>query len=168
MRWYAVLFVLACQAPGNDPTAPHDSHPDIGHGIKDSNMMNVSSSVSGDSADIIVNGMRIKVRNNSIFVNGKLYGPTDGGPVPVGEAPLPKELTLSRNGTIDGNIPGDLTVNVAEGASVTVTVNGSVQGSIKTGGDVYTTNVNGSVKAGGNVTAVNISGSVSAGGNVSR
>lgn len=73
----------------------------------------------------------------------------------------PRELTLDRDGTITGDIPGDLVVKGARLlGGITLTVNGSIGGDVTCDGDVICASVGGDVTARGNVSASVIGGDV--------
>ena len=92
----------------------------------------------------IPDGANVSVVNNVVLVDGKRI-PTD-------------DVKIS-DIVIEGN-----TGPVRSDGSVTV--NGSVNGSVSAGGSVKCENIHGEVKTGGSVHATSIVGSVSAGGSV--
>ncbi len=141
---------------------------------------------AGGTASMTVNGLKIAMRGKRLFVNGREWGPRGENGEPAGPPPEPAILVLDRDGTIQGNIPGDLIIKVASSSLgrpvVHITVNGVIGGSVQTEsgdtlckeighsvtatGNVNCASVDGSVKSGGDVSCNNVGGSVTAAGNV--
>lgn len=117
-------------------------------------------------SSISINGRRIEFGDDgSIFVNGRKFGPVDGGPVEVEPVDVGnRTLTLDRDGRVVGDVKGRL--EVVANAPCTLVIEGSVGGSVSAGGNVTCKSVGGSVNAGGSVTAERIGGSTNAGGSV--
>lgn len=125
--------------------------------------MNISGMNGGS---ITMNGLRIEVRGTSLYVNGKLYGPTDGStPAPEAFDSGDRMLTLDRDGKVVGDVQGSLEVH---GTGVTVIVQGNVGGSVTCGGDLTCEKVGGSANAGRDVRAGKVGGSANAGRDVIR
>ena len=121
--------------------------------------------MSGGAGTMSINGLRIEVRGGQVYVEGRLYGPVDGKPVPA-PAPSQQKLTLDKNGRVCGDVGGDL---VVEGENVTLVIEGSVQGSVSSSGPVTANAIYGSINAGGDVVVRgSVFGSVNAGGHVRR
>ena len=120
-------------------------------------------------SSISINGVRLDMRGDgSIFVNGKQYGPIDGTPVAAVDSGN-KSLTLDTNGRLVGDIHGDLEVTKSLlFGSVTLVIEGSVGGSVRSDGDVQCKSVGGSVTAGRDVQAGSVGGSVTAGRDATR
>lgn len=124
--------------------------------------------MSGNNGEITIGNMRIQIRGSSLFVNGKQWGPLDGT-APVDIAPTDKSLSLNRDGRVVGDIQGNLEVSsTGMFSSLTLVIEGSVGGSVKSGGDVRCSTVGGSVKADRDVCVNTVGGSVKAGRDVRR
>ena len=127
---------------------------------------------AGGTASMTVNGMKIEMRGKRLFVNGQEWGPRGENGEPAGPPPEPAILVLDRDGTIQGNIPGDLIIKIASSSLgrpvVHITVNGVIGGSVQTeSGDILCKEVGHSVTATGNVNCGSVDGSVKSGGGVS-
>jgi hypothetical protein len=134
--------------------------------------------ISGASGSISINGRTIEIRGNNLYVNGRLYVPSDG---PAPEIPPTPSITLDRDGQINGDIHGDLVVHAT--GPVTLVVKGNIDGSVQcdgnvtcesvggsatAGNDIQTDRVGGSANAGHDITASRIGGSANAGRDIHR
>ena len=108
------------------------------------------------SSTISTNGKTFKFLNGRVFVNGVEYGPIGD---PGVSAPLEgTRLKLDQDGTVKGNVEGDL---IVEGSvPVTLIIEGTVGGSVQTTGNVTCTDVGGTVQTDGNVTCGTVQGTV--------
>ncbi len=113
-----------------------------------------------------INGLQIEMRGTNIYVNGRLYGPIEGG----AESAPPtfdsgdRVLTLDRDGAVIGDIHGSLEVH----GTGNVIIEGNVGGSVTCGGDLTCERVGGSANAGRDVRAGKVGGSTNAGRDVVR
>lgn len=123
--------------------------------------MNIN--LGGGSSSVSINGVTIEVRGGRVYVGGKLYVPAEGGSSSEVVEPTGATLTLDRDGRVVGDIRGDLTVR---GSNVKVVIEGNVDGSVTSDGDVSCQRVGGSATAGGDLKAESVGGSANAGGDV--
>lgn len=120
---------------------------------------------AGGTVQMSINGKRIEMRGDRLYVNGQEYGPlgSSGKAEPL---PPPPQITLDKDGVIKGPVHGDLYITGP--GPVTLRVEGNIDGSVSVeNGDVTCRSVGGSVRAEGAVTAGSVGGSVTTEGNVS-
>jgi len=124
--------------------------------------------MGGGSSSITMNGMSIQVRAGKVYVNGKRYIPAEGDTsVEDGTNLAPKEIKLDQDGRFVGDIYGDLHIH---GSNVSLTVEGRIDGSVRSDGDVTVGDrVSGSATAGQDVhVGGKIGGSANAGRDILR
>jgi len=118
------------------------------------------------TSHVNINGMNFVIRNNKVYINGKLMVPAGSDPT----SPEPSweevskgyQVSLDTDGAISGNVQGDLTINVT--GSLHLVVNGEIEGSLRLNGPGTVSvnkNVGGSIKSEGPVSVgMNVGGSV--------
>lgn len=117
---------------------------------------------SGDTM-VSLNGMNITMKGGDLYVNGVLYGPTDGSASPSGTGVVKNKLELDRNGQVNGDIHGDLEIR---GSNIQVTITGAVRGSVRCDGNLTCGVVGGSANSNGNLRADTVGGSANAGNDI--
>lgn len=119
-------------------------------------------------SSISINGLRIEMRGDDVYINGQLVGPVEGPTVKAPAGDGNRELVLGKDGQVNGDVHGDLNVK-ATGlfglfGKVTLVVNGNVGGNVTCDGEVRCQNVGGGIASGGDVHANVVGGSVNARG----
>lgn len=124
--------------------------------------INMAGITMSGSSSIIINGRQIEFRGGRIFLDGQEYGPL-GGDGRAAPPPAPPQITLDKDGNIQGSVHGDLYVTAD--VPVTLVVRGDVDGSvqIKNGNIQVEGAIGGSASAGGNIAASAVGGSANAG-----
>lgn len=143
----------------------------------------------GSYSQVNVNGVSFEVKNGRVYKNGKLMVEADSLPGTTAtskEDLTPRQLVMDADGTLTGDVHGDLhitssmgfcliiqgncgDINLGSAPNGDVHVGGNVEGNIKAGGSVEIKKgkVGGNIAAGGAVTVGDkVGGNVAAGGKV--